>query len=262
MTIAGADIFSGGGVQADLATFNTLGLYGLSVITSIVTIDDEKLAIHPMALDVVKAQLDAIHDVSAIAAVKVGLIPNVDMVQLIAKFLETLNTEVPIVIDPVMIFKEDDKISVEAVKVAYQKWLLPLATVTTPNLPEALLLTGEKVATTTADLERLAEQIMIYGSQAVVVKGGNRLESSQAIDVLVQKNQTKREILQSPKLENQTNTGAGCTYSSAIASQLALGDDVVKAVTTAKQFVQTAIENGIHVAGEFGNVWQGANRNE
>ena len=259
VTIAGSDILAGGGIQADLATFNEYGYFGLSVITSIVTVTKDDFTIHPVPLDVLDAQLQSIFALDEIAGVKVGLLPTVGHVHMVADYLRRYATNMPVIIDPVMAFKETDDVDVVELVAAFQKDLLPLASMTTPNLVEGELLAGIKIKDK-ADLAQAAEIIRGFGADAVVVKGGARLAGNEATDVVT--TGAEPTFLGSQKLDSAFNNGAGCTFASAIASQLATGKTPVDAVKDAKDFVYWGIKNGVALNDDFsvGNVWQAARR--
>ncbi|MDR3190864.1 MAG: bifunctional hydroxymethylpyrimidine kinase/phosphomethylpyrimidine kinase [Lactobacillaceae bacterium] len=256
LTIAGSDILAGGGIQADLATFNEYGLFGMSVITSIVTVIGEDFTVHEVDSAVLAQQLASVQDIE-FAAIKVGLVPSVAAIQQVSAFLEAFVGKIPIIIDPVMVFKEAGASQVAEIKQAMQTLLFPLATIITPNLTEAELLT---------DLTINDEASLIAGAQTlqhqvtnVVVKGGARLAGATALDVLVTPSATTP--LNTTKLAVPYNNGAGCTFASAIASGLALQQPVLAAVTDAKAFVAQGINHGVCLQdAAFGNVWQAARR--
>jgi len=259
VTIAGSDILAGGGIQADLATFNEYGLFGLSVITSIVTVTAEDFTIHPVDLVTVAEQLEAIFALTDVAGIKVGLLPSVAHIELVAQYLRRYAQHLPIIIDPVMAFKETQDVTVQELVMAFKQELLPLATVMTPNLVEAEFLTGMTI-NTQADLVAAGHKLLETGAQAVVVKGGARIAGDMAVDVIV--TTSGEQLLINPKETTIFNNGAGCTFASAIASQLVQGIPVMAAVTDAKDFVYQAIKNGVILNKQFnvGNVWQAARR--
>ncbi|ALI33504.1 bifunctional hydroxymethylpyrimidine kinase/phosphomethylpyrimidine kinase [Weissella cibaria] len=259
LTIAGSDVLAGGGIQADLATFNEYGYFGLSASTSIVTVTPDDFTIHPVPIAILAAQLDAIFAIDDIAGVKVGLLPTVAHVELVAKYLKEYASHLPVIIDPVMAFKETSTTNVNELVKAIQTELLPLATITTPNLVEAELLSGRTIKTA-ADMTEAARIMQQMGAQSVVVKGGKRLAGQEAVDVLVAADGLK--TFKTEKVANAYNNGAGCTFSSAIASQLAAGATTAHAVSDAKAFVYEGIKHGVPLneALPVGNVWQAARR--
>ncbi|MDR3241959.1 MAG: bifunctional hydroxymethylpyrimidine kinase/phosphomethylpyrimidine kinase [Lactobacillaceae bacterium] len=258
LTIAGSDILSGGGIQADLATFTEYGLFGLSVITSIVTVKADTFTITLIDLDLVAAQLASIEENYQLSAIKIGLVPSVEMIKLVGTFVQRVGQNIPVVVDPVMVFKENGSVPIQELVDAFKSDLLPFATVTTPNLTETKMLAGGIEIANEVDLQVAAQNILDSGAKAVVAKGGTRLNKKTAIDVLVAKDVVK--VFQAPIVNAKFNNGAGCTFSSAIASQLALGQEIETAVQNAKDFVFQGIKHGVAISPEFGNVWQGANR--
>lgn len=260
VTIAGSDSLAGGGIQADLATFDEYNFQGLSVITSIVTVTQSDFLIHEIAPELVLEQMQSIFALDDIAAVKIGLLPTQTHMALVAYFLKSHVRGIPIIVDPVMVFKESDQANTTKMVQAMKTYLLPIATVVTPNLPEMELLSGQKI-TTVSDLTRAAEQLLQDGCQAVYAKGGTRLDGAQVKDVLVEKTGVV-SIFEQPKLTTHTNNGAGCTLSAAIASNLGQAKSLTDATKAAQAFVHAGIEHGIllNQSFEIGNVWQGAQR--
>ncbi len=260
VTIAGSDSLAGGGIQADLATFDEYNFQGLSVITSIVTVTQSDFLIHEIAPELVLEQMQSIFALDDIAAVKIGLLPTQTHMALVAYFLKSHVRGIPIIVDPVMVFKESDQANTTKMVQAMKTYLLPIATVVTPNLPETELLSGQKI-TTVSDLTRAAEQLLQDGCQAVYAKGGTRLDGAQVKDVLVEKTGVV-SIFEQPKLTTHTNNGAGCTLSAAIASNLGQAKSLTDATKAAQAFVHAGIEHGILLNQSFesGNVWQGAQR--
>lgn len=260
VTIAGSDSLAGGGIQADLATFDEYNFQGLSVITSIVTVTQSDFLIHEIAPELVLEQMQSIFALDDIAAVKIGLLPTQTHMVMVADFLKSHVKGIPIIVDPVMVFKESDQANTTKMVQAMKTYLLPIATVLTPNLPETELLSGQKI-TTVSDLTRAAEQLLQDGCQAVYAKGGTRLDGAQVKDVLVEKTGVV-SIFEQPKLTTHTNNGAGCTLSAAIASNLGQAKSLTDAAKAAQAFVHAGIEHGIllNQSFEIGNVWQGAQR--
>lgn len=260
VTIAGSDSLAGGGIQADLATFDEYNFQGLSVITSIVRVTQSDFLIHEIAPELVLEQMQSIFALDDIAAVKIGLLPTQTHMVMVADFLKSHVKGIPIIVDPVMVFKESDQANTTKMVQAMKTYLLPIATVLTPNLPETELLSGQKI-TTVSDLTRAAEQLLQDGCQAVYAKGGTRLDGAQVKDVLVEKTGVV-SIFEQPKLTTHPNNGAGCTLSAAIASNLGQTKSLTDAAKAAQAFVHAGIEHGVllNQSFEIGNVWQGAQR--
>lgn len=261
ITIAGSDILAGGGIQADLATFNEYGLFGLSAVTSIVTVTQTDFDMHVVPIKVLAAQLESLSQLTDVEGIKVGLLPTVAHIELVSDFLRANAQHIPVVIDPVMAFKETDTVNVGKLAQAIIEKLIPLATVITPNLIEAQLLTQQTI-TSEAELLAAAETLHQLGAQTVVVKGGMRLPGDNATDAIV--TDSTQTLVKLQKLTQPFNNGAGCTFSSAIASQLAQGETPFNAINDAKDFVHEGILQGIKLndAFEVGNVWQAARRHK
>lgn len=258
LTIAGSDSIAGGGIQADLATFNEYNLFGVSAITSIVTVMPTNFDIHAEDAILLAAQLESIQTNFTLAGVKLGLIPDLEQMAVVLNFLQKLEKSIPIVVDPVLVFKEAHAPQMDAIRTFYLDHLFPLATVITPNLVEAEMLTQQKIKSP-ADLVHSAQVLKRNGAKNIVVKGGRRLDSKQALDVLVTE-RNEVEILSDPIILNNFNNGAGCTFSAAILSELVKKHNIIPAVQQAKIFVKNGISHGIAIKNNLGNVWQGANR--
>ncbi|MGK5680803.1 bifunctional hydroxymethylpyrimidine kinase/phosphomethylpyrimidine kinase [Actinoplanes sp. URMC 104] len=230
LTIAGSDSGGGAGIQADLKTFAALGAYGASVITAVTAQNTLGVtAIHPIPIEVVAAQLDAVLDDLPVAAVKVGMIGDPAVAELIASRFDRLPN---LVVDPVLVATSGARLA-ESASVA------PLVTypcVLTPNRQEAGALVGAPVETV-EEMAAAAEQLTGKGARAVVVTG-----SEAAVDVLRCDGTTT--TLRGEPVGTVNNHGSGCTFSSAIAVRLAAGDPVPVAVRSAKRYVTSALAGG------------------
>jgi pyridoxine kinase len=256
VTIAGSDALAGGGLQADLATFTEQGYMGLSVITSIVTIQPDDFTIFPIASDVLRSQLDSTLALPDIAGIKIGFLPTVQSIQQVAQAVAPFGEAgIPIVVDPVMAFKETTA-QQSALVEAIQTHLMPLATLLTPNLAEASLLVGRPLHNL-ADMKRAAHDLQAAGARAVIIKGGNRVAGEMASDLFM--TDTKQWTLQVNKLPQATVNGAGCTFAAHLTTSLAAQQTLLESVVAAKQFVYAGIQHGVKI-GNDGNVWQAAQR--
>lgn len=228
LTVAGSDSGGGAGIQADLKTFAALGAYGVSVITALTAQNTLGVAaVHAVPPEMVAAQLDAVLDDFAVAAVKVGMIPNRDVAEVVAERVARLPN---LVVDPVLVATSGSRLSA----VAAVRPLLAYPCVLTPNRQEAEALLGERVAP-----ELAAARLAATGPGTVVVTG-----SESAVDVLHHAGVTT--LLEGTPVETAHNHGSGCTFSSAIAVRLALGDAVPVAVRNAKDYVTRALRGGQH----------------
>jgi hydroxymethylpyrimidine/phosphomethylpyrimidine kinase len=236
LTIAGSDSSGGAGIQADLKTFSALGVYGMSAITAItaqntVTVTD----VLPLPPSMVVAQVDAVADDLPVHAVKIGMLANAAIASAVADVLA--RRRLPhIVLDTVMVAKGGARLMDDDAVATIREVLFPLAEAVTANGPEATALTGLPV-TTLAEARRAAERLVALGARAVVVKGGH-LEGA-AVDVLC--DGTSVTEFPGERIDTPHTHGTGCTFASAMAAGLALGDSVPEAVARAKAFVTEAI---------------------
>lgn len=252
LIIAGSDTLSGGGLQTDIRTFSAHNLSVSNVLTCIVTLDSETTAIDICDLPVglVEQQLQMIA-FSSISVIKIGMLANLAVAKQIELFLKRMTTT-PIILDPVLALKESGFGLSEKIVSFFSERLLPLADITTPNLREAELLANMTI-TTLADMEQAAKVIHQFGVKNVVIKGGTRLVGIEAIDLLYDGHDYT--YFKAPKLQTTNNNGAGCTFASAIAANVANGLSVTESVTDAKKFVYQAINHGFPFLDDLGNVW-------
>ena len=236
MTIAGSDSGGGAGIQADLKTFAAFGVYGTSVIIAITAQNTLGVTgVHEVPVEVVAAQIEAVISDIGADAVKTGMLSSSNIVKTVARELARCRVE-RLVVDPVMVAKSGDRLLREDAVDAIRRHMLPLATVVTPNIPEAETLAGVKIESV-KDARRAAERIVGMGAQAVVVKGGHL--AGAPVDVFY--NGREYREFEAPRIESKNTHGTGCTYASAIAAGLAKGQDVIEAVAEAKEYVTEAI---------------------
>ncbi|HBR63010.1 MAG TPA: bifunctional hydroxymethylpyrimidine kinase/phosphomethylpyrimidine kinase [Rhodobacteraceae bacterium] len=238
LTIAGSDSGGGAGIQADLKTFSALGVYGASVITAITAQNTCAVtAVQGLAPDLVSAQIDAVMDDIAIDAVKIGMLADPEIVNVVA--VKLAGFEGPIVLDPVMVAKSGDALLTDdAVQYLIER-LIPLATVLTPNLPEAARLVNQPMAETPAQVIAQGRAILNLGAAAVVMKGGHG-RGAICTDYLVQP-ETDYSY-QQPRIATENTHGTGCTLSSAIAAFLAQGVPLDRAVQKAIDWLHGAVQ--------------------
>jgi len=243
MTIAGSDSGGGAGVQADLKTFASLGVYGTSVITSVTAQNTfEVRDIVDLPPEIVREQIEAVIDDIGIDAAKIGMLHTEPIIDVVADELQS--HRFPIVVDPVMNAKGGSKLLVDEAIDALKERIIPLATVLTPNRHEAEVLSGIEIQNL-EDAKKAAERIAELGPTAVIVKGGHIPANDMVIDVLFVDGDFKTYTAQLVKAD--TDHGTGCTFSSAIAAELAKGKSIEQSVVTAKQFVTKAIRFGLHL---------------
>lgn len=236
MTIAGSDSGGGAGIQADLKTFAALGVYGTSTLTAITAQNTMGVtAIHEIPTDIIAAQIDAILADIGADAVKTGMLSSSAIIEVVAARLRRHDVT-QLVVDPVMVAKSGDRLLREEAMDALRTRLVPLATVVTPNIPEAEALTGMKIATD-ADVRRAAEKIIAMGARGVVVKGGHR--EGPAIDLFY--DGFRFQEFTAPRIDTQNTHGTGCTFASAVAAGLAHDRTIIDSVALAKEYVTEAI---------------------
>jgi hydroxymethylpyrimidine/phosphomethylpyrimidine kinase len=238
VTIAGSDSGGGAGIQADLKTFSALGVYGASVITALTAQNTQGVtAIHEAPAAFVRAEIDAVFSDLAVDAVKIGMLASPELIETVAAGLAAFPAR-PIVLDPVMVATSGDLLLREEAVETLVRVLLPKALLITPNLAEGARLSGTGMAESREAMVEQARRLKALGPGAVLLKGGHG-SGPEAADVLVD----DRGVTWFTARRHPTrNThGTGCTLSSAIAAGLALGKDLVTAVTEAKAYVTDAV---------------------
>jgi hydroxymethylpyrimidine/phosphomethylpyrimidine kinase len=242
LSIAGSDCSGGAGIQADLKTFSAHGVFGMSVIVSVVAENTSRvIEFQDVRPDMVQKQIDAVFEDIEVDAVKIGMLSSSEIMLAVAEKLKEYRP-VNIVIDPVMYAKNGCALMDPNAIDVLIKVIVPLADVITPNIPEA-----EKMADidikSIGDMERAAKIIHNMGCRNVLVKGGHA--KGDAVDVLYDGKEFCHFSAQ--RINTKNTHGTGCTYSSAIASNLALGLTVTEAIYKAKQYVTTAIEHSLSI---------------
>lgn len=247
LTIAGTDPSGGAGVQADLKTFSALGCYGMSVITAVVAQNTQIVQhIHEISPTSIAKQLQAVFEDIRVDAIKIGMLFNKTTIDTVADCLENLKTHFlpPIVVDPVMVAKGGSKLLLPEAQNTLIKRIFPLATIVTPNLPEASSIV-EKSLQTDAEIERAAKTITQMGPPSVVIKGGHS-SGTLSRDCLYFKSINTHEWLEGERIPTKNTHGTGCSFSSAIAAYLGHGNDTPSAVKHAKAYITEAIKAGAH----------------
>lgn len=256
LTIAGSDTSGGAGIAADLKTFQEHETYGMTALTTIVTMDPETWShgVNPIPLDVVDAQIETALSISP-DAIKTGMLPSEEVIERSKQAF--LNSDAKhFVVDPVMVCKGDDEVLNPGLVDAMIEHLLPHATVVTPNLFEAGQLAGYKTPTTLDAAKKCAEVIHQKGTEHVIIKGGSDIEGEKAVDVYYDGKDF--HLLSSDKIDASYNHGAGCTFAAAITANLANGQNPLEAIQNAKAFVTSAIKNGWKMNDHVGVVRHGA----
>lgn len=242
VTIAGSDCSGGAGIQADLKTFSAHGLFGMSVIVSVVAENTSRvIAIQDVTTDMIEKQIDAIYEDIEVDAVKIGMLSTPDCMRAVAGKLVEYD-EKRSVIDPVMVAKNGSPLmSPDAIGTLIDT-VIPLAFLLTPNIPEAEIISGMEIKTQ-LDMEESARRIHKMGCHAVLVKGGHAM--GEATDLLF--DGQSFTSFSSERIATKNTHGTGCTYSSAIASNMALGFSLKEAVARAKTYVTTAIRHSLAI---------------
>lgn len=239
LSIAGSDPSGGAGIQADLKTFSARGTYGMAVLTALTAQNTQGVTgVHVVPATFVAEQIRTIFADVRVDAVKIGMIANAEIAETVADVLRPYRDTLPIVLDPVMIAKGGSPLLASDAVDAVAYRLMPVATVVTPNLPEAAALLGEPVATTREAMADQAERLRKIGPKAVLVKGGH-LESGDSPDVLA--DASGIYWFEGKRVATKNTHGTGCTLSSAIAAELAKGASPAEAVAIAKAYLSGAI---------------------
>ena len=244
LTIAGSDSSAGAGIQADLKTFSTLGVYGLTAVTCIVAETPGKVSrIEPASARIVREQIEVLAKSFPIGAIKTGLLCTVEIVSAVAKAIRDLNKRlpprIPLVIDPVFVATSGDPLLQPAAIEIYEKELFPLANLITPNLCEAERLTDTKIKDRQA-MRRAGKKLAKKFGTVILLKGGH-LPGDRAVDLLFANDKVIE--FSAPKIFGVATHGTGCTYSAAITAGLAKGLSLETAIMRAKKFVTEAIRN-------------------
>ena len=253
LTIAGSDSGGGAGVQADLKTFSARGVYGASVLTAITAQNTRAVtAVAEVSPAIVAAQLDAVLADIRIDAIKVGMLFSAAIIGEVVERLRSF--QAPVVVDPVMVAKSGDALLEPAATEALVARLLPLAGLLTPNLPEAARLLDCREAVSVAEMTGQGNALRARGARAVLVKGGHGAGEI-CTDVLVTGDGDPL-LIEAPRHPTLNTHGTGCSYSSAIAAELAKGLGIGDAVRVAHDWLQGAIRaaDGLGVGGGRGPV--------
>ena len=237
LTIAGSDSGGGAGIQADLKTFHAFGVFGTSAITAITAQNTVRVsAVHPVPVDVVRAQIDAVVVDLKPAAIKTGMLATAALVSTVAAAIGQHHLD-RYVLDPVMVATSGARLLDQDAEAALVKDLLPRALLITPNLHEAHILTGREI-TNTEDMRWAARELVRMGARAALVKGGH-LSDGEAVDVLW--DGSSERTWSRVRLPARNTHGTGCTLSAAITAGFALGLPLIDATDRAIEFVARAI---------------------
>ncbi len=260
LSIAGSDSGAGAGIQADLKAFAACGVYGMTAVTAITAQNTTGVsAIHPIPPEMIVEQVRSVSSDIGVDAVKIGMLGTVATIEAVARALDLLEPDTPVVVDPVMVAESGAELLEAAARSALIDVVLPRATVATPNLPEARALVeaggrGKRAAVggavgpaardDDASIEQLARGVLALGPRNVVVTGGHR---DRAVDLFFD----GERLVEIPGVRhpNAAAHGSGCTHSSVLAARLAWGDDPLEAARRAKEMAARAVADGL---GEIG----------
>lgn len=239
LTIAGSDSGGGAGIQADLKTFSALGVYGASVITALTAQNTSEVrGVFPVTPDFIRLQLETVFDDIEIKAVKTGMLGSADVVSEVAKDLR--RRDILLVVDPVMISKSGNALlQADAVTTVIEQ-LFPLAELITPNLPEAAAILKMEEPGSLEGMQEMVRLLHRLGPANVLLKGGH-LMGEECPDIFFDGDQF--QIFQQVRINTQNTHGTGCSLASAVTAYLAKGESVTEAVSHAKQYITSAINN-------------------
>lgn len=241
VTIAGSDTSGGAGIQADLKTFQERGVFGMSILTVIVSMAENwEHRVFPVEMSTIREQAKTVFEMIGVDAVKTGMLPTVEIIEYTGTLLKELR-DVPVVVDPVMVCKGTSEALFPENTVAMRKSLMPYATVTTPNLFEAAQLADTGAITDMDKMKEAAKKIYDLGVKNVVIKGGRSFSETAAVDVLYDGNNF--EIFESEKIDTAFTHGAGCSFAACLTAELAKGKTVREAVETTKILIMEALRN-------------------
>jgi hydroxymethylpyrimidine/phosphomethylpyrimidine kinase len=255
LTIAGSDSGGGAGIQADLKTFAAHRVYGTSAITAVTAQNTLGVSMwQPLPADLVTAQIEAVAGDIGVDAVKIGMLANAAIVEAVAAAIADLDLP-HVVLDPVMIAKSGDRLLEPDATAVLRTELIRRVHLVTPNVPEAEALAGMRIASID-DMRAAGERILALGPRVVLIKGGH-MEGPESIDVACSAHDSFE--LRAPRIDTRSTHGTGCTLSSAIAANLALGLDDRAALERAREYLDGAIRNAPDVGhghGPLGHFWR------
>lgn len=261
LAIAGSEASGGAGAQTDLRTFTQLGVFGCVALTCIVSFDPKQGFDHrfvPIDPQVLTDQVEAAVGVHGqVDAVKIGMLGTVPTIEATAQALKQYRFP-QVVVDPVLICKGQEPGAALDIDNALREQVLPLATITTPNLFESQVLSGMEEITSVAQLKDAAKRIHDQGVPNVLAKAGTLLDTGTALDVFY--DGSDLEVLEVPAIGRERVSGAGCTLAAAITAELAKGATLLEAARTAKEVVVSAITHRMHGNAPFDCVYQGCYR--
>jgi hydroxymethylpyrimidine/phosphomethylpyrimidine kinase len=244
LTIAGSDSGGGAGIQADLKTFAFHRIHGTSALTCITAQNTLGVTrVDALPAEAVVAQIEAVVSDIGVQATKTGMLLNQDIIKAVAAEVKTLGLD-NLVVDPVMVSRTGAQLIDDAAVASLRDILIPMAAIATPNRYEAQILSGLEIHSL-EDMQEAAQHIHQLGSSAVLVKGGGMSGNLRGVDVWFDGHELL--TLTTEQVDTSNTHGTGCTLSSAIAANLALGKDPLEAVRLAKNYVTTALKYALDI---------------
>lgn len=242
LTIAGSDSGGGAGIQADIKAISAMGCYAASAITAVTVQNTLGVqAVHPVPLDILEGQIEAVLSDIGTDAIKIGMLHSADVVNLVADMLEKYRIK-NVVLDPVMVSTSGHILIEENAVEVIKARLIPLARVITPNIPEAEILAGCRIACQ-VDFDETARKLSDDSKVSVLLKAGH-LDGESLVDYFYNAEDDTMTRLPSERIRTRNTHGTGCTLSSAFAAALAKGEDLTCAARSAKAYIEQAIISG------------------
>ncbi len=239
LAIAGSDSSAGAGIQADLKTFSALGVYGATAVTAITAQNTRGVsAVHLVPPEIVTAQIDAVFSDLDVRAIKTGMLGDADGIAAVAEGLKRWARAIPVIVDPVMVAGSGSRLLARGAETALVEQLIPLAALLTPNLEEAAVLLGSRVARNEEEAKDQAERLLSLGPRAVLLKGGHAAGPA-AVDHYYDGQHFRAYA--APRIAIRNVHGTGCTLASAIAAYLVRGEPMEHAIEQAKTYLHGAI---------------------
>lgn len=254
LSIAGSDCSGGAGIQADLKTISAHGMYGMSVITSVTAQNTTGVyGVYDVEPEFVGKQIDCVFEDIKPDAVKIGMVSNTDIIMHIAKHLHNYKPDI-LVVDPVMVSTSGCMLLEDSALQALTDYLIPMAALITPNIPEAGVLSGIQIKNK-EDMAEAAKIIYEKTGSDILIKGGHLTESADDLLFCIKEGEEKSLWFPGVRIDNHNTHGTGCTLSSAIACNLAAGMDIEKSVETAKKYISSAIAANLDLGRGDGPLW-------
>tara|TARA_Y100001970_G_scaffold45700_2_gene57414 strand:+ start:4342 stop:5148 length:807 start_codon:yes stop_codon:yes gene_type:complete len=251
LTIAGSDSGSGAGIQADLKTFSSLGVYGTTAIT-VVTSQNTKGVRDVSALDLsmISSQIDCLVEDFDLRAIKTGMLFTPDIVKIVSDKAKEYKWE-KLIVDPVMVASSGDTLLQSEAIDEYKNSLIPISFAVTPNIPELATLLNEKIITKN-DIKNGCVKIRKLGVKNIIVKGGHDDNNKDSIDILYSDDTFYEYSL--PRLKSKNNHGTGCTFAAAFTANIALGENIKQSFINSKDYVWNAMSNDLLIGNGNGPV--------